>query len=368
MLSLEKGRVIEILQQGDKTQMLNVENTINGLIERAINYIEETGICSRGDLVIINTVGNKLNLGTGGYNIVYYNTSLDLDNEVFFDRKNGHIIKMKYTQCQVKVKSVEENTDFKNIFENHVKLLQRPVVFAILHSMISPLVRTIKCINNNINISCVYTYGGAMNANNSFSLKRLKEEGLINSVITTGECYGGDYEAINITTGIMFGLNQLKNDIIIVCSGPGIAGSSTYYGFSTFDLIGSIYITKQLGLLPILIPRISLADQRERHIGVSMQSIAILQTLDFPIHVVLYRDNEDMEGFRFIHNQFIKYNVINKHIFNIIDDGIIKENIDFITEDTRVMGRSYIEDPYFFYNCCSTGVYAAKLLNKIGDY
>lgn len=368
MLSLESGRVIEILFQDDKIQILNVENGNKPSIERAINYIEETGICFYNDMVIINTIGNKLSLGTGGYNIIYLNLSSKLEVGKDLDRRDGHIIKMKYTPGQLRVKAVEENIEHKSIFDMDHKLLPKPVIYAILHSMIAPLVRTIKFLNPNVIISCVYTYGGAMNVSNSFTLKELKSEGLINNVITTGECYGGDYESINSTTGILFGFNGLKSDIIIVCCGPGVAGSSTYYGFSTFDFIGAIYMTKLLGLFPVLIPRISMADRRDRHRGVSMQSISILQTLDFSVHVPAYKDNEDKEGFNYIYNQLKQFGIIDKHIVKFIDDEIIKETIDFIAEDTRVMGRNYIEDPYFFYNCSSAGVYSVGLLNKIRNY
>lgn len=364
MLSLEKGKVIEIIYQDNKIQILNVENKNEFLIEKSINYIEETGMCAVEDLVVINTIGNRLGLGTGGYNFVYLNLSNKSGEGKVLDRNHGHIIKMKYTPGQIRVKAVEERIEYKNVFDVEPKLLPRPVVYAILHSMISPLVTTIKYIMPNAIISCVYTYGGAMNANNSFTLKRLRSSGLLNSVITTGECYGGDYEAINITTGIIFGLGKLNSDIIIVCCGPGVAGSSTYYGFSTFDFIGPIYIAKLLDLFPVLIPRISMADKRERHKGVSMQSLSILQTIDFPVHVPVYKDNEDIEGFNYIYNQLSDNGIINKHKVQFIDDPIIKKAIDFANINTRVMGRNYIEDPSFFNNCSSAGVYSVGLLYK----
>ncbi|MDF2672719.1 MAG: hypothetical protein K0R09_984 [Clostridiales bacterium] len=364
-MSLETGRVIEIFYMDDKIQILNIENENKPLIEKAINYILETGLCIVGDLVVINTIGNRLGLGTGGYNFIYFNMSNKSNGEQILDRNQGHIIKMKYTPGQLRVKAIEENIEYKKLFSKETKLLPKPVIYTILHSMISPLVKSIKYIKPDAIISCVYTYGGAMNANNSFTLKKLRASGLINSVITTGECYGGDYESINIATGILFGFNQLNSDIIIVCCGPGVAGSSTYYGYSTFDFIGPIYITKLLGLCPVLIPRISMADNRERHMGVSMQSISILQNLDFSVHVPVYRDIEDVEGFRNIYNQLIMHGIIHKHKVQFIEDVIIKKSIDYISADTRVMGRSYIEDPWFFYNCSCAGVYSVGLLNKI---
>lgn len=364
MLNLETGRVIEIVYQDNKIQILNIENENNLLVEKAINYVQETGTCIIEDRVVINTVGNRLELGTGGYNLIYLNLSNKQDDKKVIDRDNGHIIKMKYTPGQIRVKAVEEYIE-SSIFNLQNKLPHIPVIYAILHSMISPLVTTIKYIKQNAIITCVYTYGGAMNANNSFILNKLRKSGLIDNIITTGECYGGDYESINVTTGILFGLSKLKSDIIIVCCGPGVAGSSTFYGFSTFDFIGPIYIAKLLGLCPVLIPRISMADKRERHIGISMQSISILQTLDFPIHLPLYKDKEDIGEFDFIYNQLSMYGIINKHNVQFINEPVTKMVIENLDTDIRVMGRSYAEDPWFFKNCISAGVYSVGLLNKI---
>ncbi len=368
MLNLERGRVIEVLQDDKRIQILMVENIDMPLREKAINYVDETGICMVDDIVVINTIGNRLELGTGGYNFVYLNLSGKLEEKSQLDRSEGHIIKMKYTSGQIRVKAVEEYLEYKSIFDIGNSIPKRPVIYAILHSMVSPLVKTIKLFKSDAVITCVYTYGGAMNANNSFTLKKLRDEGLINGVVTAGECYGGDYESINIVSGILFGLKGLESDIVIVCCGPGVAGSSTYYGFSTFDFTGAIYSAKQLGLYPVLIPRISMADGRKRHLGISMQSIAILQALDFPVHLPIYKDFEDITGFRHICNQLSINGIIDKHFVEFIEDTSLKDVVKNTSGYTRVMGRDYISDPWFFYSCCSAGIYSVNILNKNKNY
>lgn len=365
MLSLETGTVTEILYQDRKIQILNVNIQSRNLVEKAINYVDETGICNITDRVVLNSIGNRLKLGTGGYNFVYYNISNKMEAGEIPGREYGHIIKMKYTPGQLRVKTVEEKVEYQNVFNDENKLSPRPVIFAILHSMLSPLVTTIKNINPDLKISCIYTYGGAMNSNNSFILKKLRYLGLIDSIITTGECYGGDYESINIATGILFGYSKLNSDILVVCCGPGVAGSSTYFGFSTFEFVGWIYIAKLLGVLPVLIPRVSMADKRERHRGLSMQSISILKTLNFSIDFPLYKDNRDIKGFNYIYGQLEKHNIINKHNVHIIDNDIIKKIMGSLSSDNRVMGRNYEEDPWFFNNCGSVGLYAVNALNKL---
>lgn len=364
MLNLERGRVIEVLHWDEKVQILEVESSDKSLREKAINYIAETGICRIGDIVVMNTVGNRLQLGTGGYNFIYLNLSVKLDGPRTLDRKDGHIIKMKYTANQIRVKAVEECIENRGIFNMEKSIPRRPVIFAILHSMVSPLIKAIKFFNSNLNISCIYTYGGAINSNNSFTLKKLRDEGFINGVITAGECYGGDYEAINIISAMLFGLCSLKSDIIIVCCGPGVAGSSTYCGFSTLDFIGAIYTSKLLGLFPVLVPRVSMVDMRERHFGLSMQSLAILKMLDFSVHFPVYKNLEDPESFNYIFKQLSINGIMDKHIVEFIEAATLKDIIVYTAEDTRVMGRDYRSDPYFFYNCSSAGIYSIGLLTK----
>lgn len=348
LLNLEYGKVSGIIYESCDIQIIEVK--INS-IEKAINYIKETGPVKTGDEVILNTAAVRLNLGTGGYHFVYFNKSAKLPS-CELNRIDGHIIKMKYTPLQQRYKTIEENPMYCGFFNDGIKALNRPVLIAILHSMLFPAVCGIKQKKPDARISVIYTYGGAINAGFSNNIKTLKDLKLINEVITSGECFGGDYESVNVYTSLIFSFNVLKSDAAIICCGPGVAGTSTYYGFSTLDMILPAYISNLSGCRTILIPRISFMDKRNRHYGLSMQTIAILESLNFKVTVpVLSSDCNKV-----IIDMINKFNLDKRHNFVFTDN-----DISISTEYKKymnMMDRRYMEDSYYFNNCAASGYFA----------
>lgn len=356
MLNLEVGKVLSILYSDNSIQIIKV-NT--GKIEKAINYLNTNPPCEIGDEIVINTIANRLNLGTGGYNFVYYNLSNNGTYRESNDRHFGHIIKMKYTPMQLRIKPVEEYEEYRDLFDERVKIEPKPVIAATLHSMVPPIVSTVKYLKPDLKISCIYTCGGALNSSYSNVLRQLKSKKLINSVITSGECYGGDFESINIYTAIIFSIKALKSDILIVCCGPGIAGTSTYFGFSTLEFILPVYASKILGCRPIVVPRISFEDKRKRHYGISMQTIALLKCLDFPVNVPICNS----ENHEILNQQLETYKINDKHNIIFLESSETKKAMEEFCIYADVMGRKYEDDKYYFDNCGVSGVYALSLMD-----
>lgn len=354
MLSIERARVIDILFQDERIQILNTITDIGE--EKALNYIDLTGICKENDNLAINTIGNRLFLGSGGYNIVYYNLSSGIGDFMPLSRKDGHIIKMKYTPIQKRVKSIEEDEALKKLFNNIEKIDSKPVLFGTLHSMLAPAASVIKYKRPNFKITCLYTYGGAIDANNSFVLKKLKDKKIIDWVITIGECYGGDFEAINALTALIYAFKHLKSNIVIVCCGPGVAGTSTNLGFSTLDFLLPIIYSKKIGCIPIIIPRISFKDMRKRHYGISMQTVALLQNMDFPIYIPILKG----EGFDILEEQIRKNKLYDKHYISIVNETYSKEAMEKFQLEYEFMGRNYKDDNYYFNNCGAAGNFAVQ--------
>lgn len=356
MLNLEKGRVEALIYEDGSIQILEVMLEKK---ERAINYINLTGKCKKGDKVVLNTIAERLKLGSGGYHFVY----LNLNNEVQETpegRSGGHILKMKYTPSQIRLKTIEEYEENRELINNIEDLGKKPVIVTTLHSMAAPISAAVKYKNENARIACIYTYGGSMNAEFSDSLKELKKKNIISSVITSGECFGGDFEAVNIFTALIYAYKNLQCDLAVITCGPGIAGTGNFYGFSTLEMIMPLYAAKALNLKPILSPRISFADKRERHIGISMQTMAILKTIDFNTIVPIY--NSDKIGT--LKDQFISAGINNNIIMETVGETCAREALDYFSLETRVMGRKYEEDRDYFDNCGAVGVYAADLLKN----
>ncbi|EYE87443.1 hypothetical protein Q428_13295 [Fervidicella metallireducens AeB] len=351
MLNLEQGVVKNIILQRDGVQFLEVE--VNEKCEVALNYINHTGICRTGDRVVLNTIALRMSLGTGGYHFVYYNLS-NKNNDVDFNKSSGHIIKMKYTPYQFKVKTIEEVDIFKKYFDSPVDLSSKKILIAKLHSMIAPGACVLKYKQSDCKISFIYCYGGSLEAKFSNTLSELKEKKIIDNVITCGECYGGDYESVNIFTAIIFAFKILRSDYVIISCGPGIAGTSTFYGFSSLELVFAAYAVNLMGNVPIVIPRVSFADKRDRHYGISLQSIAFLKCINFPVYFPLYSSI----GGEIISKQIKTHDIFLKHHVRYINNSCVREAMAYYKVNGVSMGRRYDDDPAYFENCGAASEFA----------
>jgi hypothetical protein len=62
-----------------------------------------------------------------------------------------------------------------------------------------------------------------------------------------------------------------------VCSvGPGLVGTGTRFGHGALSLAEAANVASALGGTPILAQRVSFADERDRHRGVSHHTLAVL--------------------------------------------------------------------------------------------
>ncbi|HZG18176.1 MAG TPA: DUF3866 family protein, partial [Candidatus Bathyarchaeia archaeon] len=68
-----------------------------------------------------------------------------------------------------------------------------------------------------------------------------------------------------------------KADLIICTLGPGVVGTGTSLGFSGMQLAEVIHAVSLLAGIPVFTPRLSFADRRERHRGMSHHSRTLLK-------------------------------------------------------------------------------------------
>lgn len=211
MISKKVGIVEEISDSSDVLEDIRVD--INGQIQRAYNYPKITGKISIGDEVILNTTAVELSLGTGGYHFVIAN----LNNKESDLSPGGHIMKLRYTPYQVKVNAVEDHeSKYHDIINNFETLDDMPVVVGTLHSMLTPFVASYKKHNPNKKLVYIMTDGAALPIYLSKNVQNLKEKNLIDSTITIGNAFGGDYECINIYTALITAKEIIKADAVFV--------------------------------------------------------------------------------------------------------------------------------------------------------
>lgn len=360
LLSYRKAEVIEIESNEDFITWIKV--IIDGEISKAINYNYMTGTINVGDIVIVNTTAVELSLGTGGYHFVIYNYS----NESKTIKGKGHIIKLRYTPLQIKCLSAEEeDSQYHDVFNSFISLNSHICVVGTLHSMLAPIASTIKWLNKDIKINYIMTDGGSLPIHFSNTVRTLKEKGIIDSTITIGHAFGGDLECVNIYTGLIAAKEILKGDVTIIAMGPGIVGTGTKYGFSGIEQGQIIDAVNNLGGDPIIVPRISFKDSRERHNGLSHHTTTVLSEIcNTTGKIVLPVLDEEKQNV--IKEQIKRFNIDNKYKIIYESGESIVDAMTHYNLKTTTMGRGFEEDAEFFLTLGAVGSYVYKELMRGG--
>lgn len=265
MIVTKAGTVESIVARRSGAQEIAVR--VDTELRPAINYRALTGPVEPGDRVIVNTTAIALKLGTGGFDFVIH-----VDRPQIGRETTGRHMKLRYTPLQVAVSSAEETyssampRDLGNI----------PVVACGLHSQISPVCFAIKTLRPNWRVVYVMTDSAALAVGFSRTVAMLREAGWLASVISCGQAFGGDLEAVNLYSGLLLARGPLKADAIVVGQGPGNMGTGTTWGFSGIDQAIALNAATTLGGRPICCLRISFADDRPRHQGVSHHTQTVL--------------------------------------------------------------------------------------------
>ena len=367
------NRRIGIVQAVSKTthaiQELTIELDGHGF--SGINYRGLTGDVFPGDIVEVNTTALDLGLGTGGVHFVISRRSSidgnvgetafpnDAANEAVGDK--GHIMKLRYTPLQFSVLSVEEEASpYHDILKTADNLDGMPVITASLHSLLAPIAAVFQ--HNSLNTShltYIMTDGGALPLGFSRLVASLKEQGLIHSTITVGHAFGGDLEAVNIYSALLAARHVFEADACIVAMGPGVVGTGTAFGTTALETACILDGANALGGQSIAVPRISFADQRARHCGISHHTLTALGKLCYsrcfcPLPVL--GDGRDSV----LQDQ--SNSGLRRHRVIFVQQDETLEILDKHKIKVTSMGRTPKEDPAFFKAGGAAGRLAARLL------
>lgn len=182
---------------------------------------------------------------------------------------HGHIIKARYLPCQTAVLTLEEQEQYADVWEQ--TLDNFPVLVGQLHSQVAPAAAALHMAGKK-RVAYIMTDGAALPLAFSRLVGELKRVGLLAVTFTCGQAFGGDYETVTLHSALLAARHMDKDapcDAAIVCQGPGNAGTGTKYGFSGIEQAATLDTVRALGGQPIAIVRMSDADARERHQGIS---------------------------------------------------------------------------------------------------
>ena len=207
-------------------------------------------------------------LGTGGYALV-----VAVPDRLPPDPEGpGHLVKARYTPLQVTVQGVDEQeTEHHALIAEAEDLGGMPVVVADLHSALPAVLIGMLATDPDLRVAYVMTDGGALAAAFSRTLDALAAS--LAGVVTVGQAFGGDLEAVTLHTGLLAARHVLGADLAIVTQGPGNLGTGTPWGFSGVAAGEACNAVGVLGGEAVGALRISDADPRPRHRGVSHHSL-----------------------------------------------------------------------------------------------
>jgi Protein of unknown function (DUF3866) len=254
---------------------------VDGALVRALAYPALTGYPRPGDRVLVNTTALDLGLGTGGYALVVaIPDRLPPDPELA-----GHLVKARYTPLQATVLGADEqDSPHHDVLRDADDIDGMPVVVADLHSALPAVLAGVFITAERADgdacgpkrrprVVYVMQDGGALPAWFSRSCATLREAGWLAATVTTGQAFGGDLETVTTHTGLLAARHVLGADIAVVAQGPGNLGTGTRWGFSGVAAGEVVNAVAALGGRPVASLRVSDADPRERHRGISHHSL-----------------------------------------------------------------------------------------------
>jgi Protein of unknown function (DUF3866) len=251
---------------------VEIEVACGGEPVRALAYPGLTGRPQPGDRALLNTSALEKGLGTGGYALV-----VALPDRLPPDPEGpGHLVKARYTPLQACVLGAEEqDSPHHELLRDADDLGGVPVVVADLHSALPAVLAGLYAERPAADTRALYVMldGGALPAWFSRTVCGLREAGWLAGTVTTGQAFGGDLEAVTVHSGLLTARHVLGADVIVVAQGPGNLGTGTRWGFSGVAAGEAVNAVAALGGRPVASLRISEADPRERHRGISHHSL-----------------------------------------------------------------------------------------------
>lgn len=350
---------------------LQVELT-DGQQLRALAYPRLVGQVRVGDRVSLNTSALARGLGTGGYAFVAaVPDRLPPDPPA----GPGHIVKARYTPLQSMVLAVDEQ---ESPWHPHLvdadDLAGLPVVVADLHSAVPAIVAGARLVAARAGVRpprvvYVMTDGAALPVWFSRTVSALREADWLSATIAVGQAFGGDYEAVTTHTGLLAARHVTGADLVVVAQGPGNVGTGTRWGFSGVAAGEAINAVSVLGGAPIASVRVSGADQRERHLGISHHSLTTFTKVALrPADVPLPELGGDLAGLgERIAAQAVPLREAGHRVSTVPTGGLL-EALEQAPVTLSTMGRSLAEDPASFLAGGVAGIHAAGLTSLVrGD-
>jgi hypothetical protein len=327
----------------------------------ALAYLPLVGAPEVGDRVLLTVGALARGLGTGGYAMVAaVPDRLPADPPP----STGHLVKGRYMPLQAMVLGVDEqDSPHHAVLRDADDLAGLPVVVADLHSALPAVVAGIRAGRPRARVAYIMTDGGSLPAWFSRTLAVLRETGWVTGSVSVGQAFGGDLEAVTLHSGLLASRHVLEADVVVVAQGPGNLGTGTRWGFSGVACGEAVNAVGTLAGRAVASLRVSDADPRPRHRGVSHHSMtAYGRVALLPADVVVpdlpgELGAEVLSAARQLCEPHGRHRLVEQPLDGLMD-ALRASPVTLST-----MGRRLDDDPAAFLASAAAGRYAASLLD-----
>jgi uncharacterized protein DUF3866 len=333
----------------------------------ALAYTDLMAAPAVGDRVLLNVAALERGLGTGGYALVI--AVLDAEGRVTAQppQPSGHLVKARYLPLQAMVAGADEQgSAYHELLADADSIDAMPVVVADLHSALAPILLAIEYDRPGTRVVYLMSDQGALPLAFSRSVAELGAAGLLAGTVTVGQAFGGDLEAVTVHSGLLAARLALDAEVVVVTQGPGNLGTGTRWGFSGVNAGEAINAAATLGGRPVATLRISGADARERHRGVSHHSLTAygrvaLHPADIAVPDLAGDPSPAMAELAEIIADGVAQ--LSRHRLVKVDLTGLRAVLAESPLRLSSMGRGLDDDPAYFLAAAAAGRHAATLLN-----
>jgi hypothetical protein len=211
--------------------------------------------------VLVNVQARELGLGSGGFDVLYANLTRGLE---LAPEEGAHVMVLPYTPLQHARVQVEEGG------QSIAELAGMPVICCSLHRQVAPACAALA----GLRVVYVQLGGGALPVSLSDTVQVLKERGLVAASVAVAPCFDADVQCVSVASAL--GWARDGHDVAVCAIGPGIVGTGTRFGHGGLAAADAANAALALGGVPVVAARVSGADERARHRGVSHHTEAVL--------------------------------------------------------------------------------------------
>jgi hypothetical protein len=321
-LGLRWGTISAVAERLDGLVRLEVDGT------PCVAYPRLTGDVEIGDVVLVNTQASDLGLGSGGFDVLYANLTRGLRLPV---AERAHVMTLPYAPGQLAARFAEEDHA-----DAPVALAGLPVVCTGLHSQLAPVCAALA----GRRVVYVQLGGGALPVSLSDTVRALKARKLLETSVAVSPCFDADLQCVTAASALVHAAG--RDAEVVVCGiGPGIVGTGSRFGHGGLAAADAANAAAALGGKPVVAARVSLADERERHRGLSHHTRSPLDLCLGAVRVAWPQGLDRPEG------------------VEVVDVDVTGWEAACASLPLSHMGRGPEDDPWFFAAAFAAGRLAA---------